>query len=98
MFQTFKEFVENMQPKQIGFDFKRSAVEKIIRADQFKKLPFEIEYASAGLRKELDLNDKEIEFLRKYSIIEKSPNGNNILNKDNFFSIYRQITNRNPIL
>lgn len=109
MFKTFKEYVNqkstmnegtptNFVPQnQIGFDYKRSALEKIIRANNDGKMPFEIEYLPSALRIELGLTDEESNFLKKFGIIQNI-NGKTILNQNNFSNIYRQMTNRNPVL
>ena len=98
--KTFKEFIneklnEASIPNQIGFDYKRSALEKILRAEKSGQLPFEAEHSN--VMKEFGLTYEEINFLKKYSIIQHSAMGS-IINKDNFSNMYQQITKMNPIL
>lgn len=109
MFKTFKEYVNEKlvlnegnftdfaPQRQIGFDYKRSALEKIIQANKNGKMPFDTQHSPGIFRKEFGLTDEEINFLKKYGIIQPSDMGN-IINKSNFSNIYQQMTNKNPAL
>lgn len=101
MIKTFKEFIdeklnEGLMPNQIGFDHKRSALEKILRAEKAGQLPFEALHSN--LMKEFGLTYEEINFLKKYSIVQQAESGHKTLNKENFNNIYKQMTGKPSFL
>ena len=76
----------------VSSDFERSAIEKIRRAEESGHNPFEVQFAAGALRKDLGLDDRELSFLIKYSVVVDDGNGFKVINRDNFNQLYKQVT------
>lgn len=76
----------------VDFDFKHSAVDKIKRAEKSGQSPFDIQFAPGALRKNIGLDDRELEFLIQGGVVVDDGNGFKVINRDNFDQIYKKIT------